>query len=200
MLAAVRIGRSWANKFACVGWERVRGYAAQAEGTGEWWAVDGELFRNEKLNLKKLLEPLPNQHLPNKKRKRDRHKRLLSTRLKLKPAGQELYWNAYMLRYQAMRDEWEKLYWDSLPEEKNVPTPIRGDGWKGSQGYGRKGPYDERFPGHRFDRNRSAGQSFVPWNNKIQFKRSGMEQYPYDNSRDSTIFKKSGMGQHSYGS
>ncbi|KAH6558416.1 hypothetical protein KP509_1Z065300 [Ceratopteris richardii] len=50
----------------------------------EWWAVDGELFKAEKFDPKQVLAPLENEHISNKRRRRELARHLAKTRLKFK--------------------------------------------------------------------------------------------------------------------
>jgi hypothetical protein len=58
--------------------------AASPADKEEWWAVDGELFKAEKFDPKQILSPLENEHISNKKRRKDRIKHLAQTRLKFR--------------------------------------------------------------------------------------------------------------------
>lgn len=147
----------------------------------EWWAVDGELFKAEKFDPKRVLAPLGNEHIPNRKRRKERIKHLSQTRLKLKVHGQESYWATYMKRFQAMRDEWERHVWDPIPVP--VPKP-RNPSWlaEESEKYVWKDP---RRDAYTFDVSRmdhSASRS--RFDNKIGYKVQGMNRYPVEGRRD----------------
>lgn len=147
----------------------------------EWWAVDGELFKAEKFDPKRVLAPLENEHISGRKRRKDRIKNLSQTRLKLKAHDQESYWAAYMKRFQAMRDEWERHVWDPVPIP--VPKP-RNPSWvaEESEKYVWKDP---RRDAYTYDVSRmDHSASISRFDNKIGYKVQGMNRYPIEGRRD----------------
>lgn len=147
----------------------------------EWWAVDGELFKAEKFDPKRVLAPLDNDHIPNRLRRKNRMKHLAQTRLKLKVHGQETYWAAYMKRFQAMRDEWERHVWNPIPVP--VPKP-RNPAWVAEEA-DRYVWKDARREAYTFDVSRmdySGARS--RFDNKIGYKAHGMSRYPAEGRRD----------------
>lgn len=150
----------------------------------EWWAVDGELFKAEKFDPKVVLAPLENEHIPNRKRRKDRIKHLTLTRLKLRAHGQEPYWAAYMRRYQIMRDHWEKHVWDPKP----VPAPKTRNPLLVAKDAEKYVWRDPRRDAYSFDDPRSSRMDrSLPtsrFDNKTASKVQGMDRYPSEGRRD----------------
>lgn len=165
----------------------------------EWWAVDGELVKAEKFDPKRILSPLENEHISNKRRRKDLIRQLTKTRLKLRIHKQDSYWAAYMKRFQILRDEWEKHVWDPIP----IPQPRRRHPtWvaEETQKYVWQDPRREAYAASAAGRNAAQGphqnaytfdlsrmdQTAVRsrFDEKIGYKGQGMSHSPYENRRN----------------
>ncbi|CAM6106691.1 unnamed protein product [Calypogeia fissa] len=114
-----------------------RGYATTGfskddeddDGTNdEFWVVEGDILRikgghNEQNKLKMAVRPPPskNLNLSRKQVAKTRHERVMATLISKSETGQEVYWKTYLKRYQSVRDQWEKLYFDEVPKVVKPP-------------------------------------------------------------------------------
>ncbi|BBN03388.1 hypothetical protein MPTK1_2g23110 [Marchantia polymorpha subsp. ruderalis] len=111
------------------------------EGEEEFWIVEGEMRPIRGIQDRSLLKviekgspPSVNANLTKKQVAAVRLKRVLASRLTQSEKGQETYWSTYFERYQDMRNQAEKLYWDGPPKseaasevvDRNDPFTILG--------------------------------------------------------------------------
>lgn len=100
-----------------------------AATSDEFWVVDGEILRlkrgSDKNELRMAVRSPPgeNPNLSKKKIAKIRAQRVMATRIPKSERGQEEYWKTYLNRYQSVRDQWEKLYYDEVPEVQPDPVP-----------------------------------------------------------------------------
>ncbi|KAI5074589.1 hypothetical protein GOP47_0010550 [Adiantum capillus-veneris] len=162
----------------------------------EWWAVDGELFKAEKFDPKRVLAPLEHEHISNRRRRKDLVWHLRKTRLKLRIQNQDSYWEAYIKRFQILRDEWEKHVWDPPP----VPQPKRRNpAWlaEETEKYVWCDPRREAYVTSREATQNPSGSAYTfdlsrmdqsavraKFDEKIGYTRQAMSHSPYENRRN----------------
>ncbi|KAG6552517.1 hypothetical protein Mapa_005937 [Marchantia paleacea] len=101
------------------------------EGEEELWIVEGEMRPIRGIQDRSLLKviekgspPSVNANLTKKQVAAARLKRVMASRLTQSEKGQETYWSTYFQRYQNMRDQAEKLYWDGPPKPEAAPEVV----------------------------------------------------------------------------